>query len=183
MSDSVDWIVDLDASPSELEHLSNKVREWLIQRGIIAEQVSAVPAYSGRPLLMRGPRAAEWDSSPVEWLPALCGLEVVRERTVFHTGDNGIQKLQCPACGHQHDPETVPWSDAVGAWFAEEDEHSLQCPTCQQRHSIVDWRFLECEWGFGSLGFGFWNWSISERLVDELASLLGHRCRLVHEHI
>ncbi|MFT0735631.1 serine/threonine protein kinase [Ralstonia wenshanensis] len=183
MSDSVDWIVDLDAAPDELDLLSNTVRAGLIERGIIAEQVGAVPAYSGRPLLMRGPRAAEWDGSPVEWLPALCGLEIVRERTVFHTGDNGIQALQCPTCDHQHDPDTVPWSDAVGAWFAGEGDHTFQCPACQHRRSIVDWRFLECEWGFGCLGFGFWNWPVGDRLLQEVSSLLGHRCRLVHQHI
>lgn len=183
MGATVDWIVDLDASQDESEALAIKVKTWLITREVVSAVSSPERTYGGGELLMRGPCAAKWDACEIGTISSLCGLEVVTKRKVFHTGDNGIQALQCTDCGGKHDPDVIPWSDAVGAWFSGEGSDVMRCPACDAQRSIVDWRFLNCEWGFGNLGFGFWNWPISERLAQELSVLLGHRCRLVHEHI
>lgn len=38
-------------------------------------------------------------------------------------------------------------------------------------------------WGFGNLALGFWNGPISDRLLNEVSAMIGHRFRLVHERI
>lgn len=182
MSDNVQWIVDLDATLDEAEALASKVKDWLVSQEIVSMEVSSELAYDGSMPLMRGARAIEWDSFDIGTPPLPCGLSRVTERRVFHSGGNGIDALQCPQCGHEHNPDVVPWSDAVGAWFNGESGDGMQCPACNATNSIVDWQFLECPWAFGNLGFGFWNWPIDDRLVLAVASVLGHRCRLVYEH-
>lgn len=180
MSDSVTWFVDLDASLDDAKELAERVKAWLIAQGI----VSPVPcqALGASHLLSRGETAAMWDTFPHASPVLMCGLEVVTERRVFHTGGNGIDGIRCPACGAKHHPDDLPWSDAISAWFASESDDSMACPACHASRSIVDWEF-DSPWGFGNLAFGFWNWPISDRLLHELSAMIGHRLRLVHEHI
>lgn len=179
MSDNVTWFVDLDASPDEAKALADHVSKWLITQGI----VSPIPcqALGADHLLSRGSSAAQWDAFEHIYPAELCGLEMVIERTVFHSGGNGIDAISCPSCTTRHLPDEVSWDDAVDAWYAGRAEHSMSCPACHARHSIVDWTF-DMPWGFGNLGFGFWNWPISDRLLDELSIMTGHRYRLVHQH-
>lgn len=183
MSDNVEWVVDLDASLDEAQVLAAKVKDWLLAQGIISNRACAGPSYRGGELLLPGPNAAAWSVAGDAEFPSMHGFGIVTERTVFHTGDNGIQGLRCPRCVQQHDPDDLAWSDAVGAWFDEEGSDALQCPACGCESSIVDWRFLDLDWGFGNLAFGFWNWPITERLAEAIGAVLGHRCRLVGEHI
>lgn len=182
MSDSIDWVVDLEATSEHVDGLASRVKHWLIEQQIVLTKESGVRAYSGATLLPPGPCAEAWSVQVARDL-AMCGLEVVTKRTVFHTGDNGLDGFQCPNCGQSHGVDDVPWSDAVGGWWSQEGSHLMLCPSCQRSSSIVEWRFLEFEWGFGNLGFGFNNWPISERLAAEIGAVLGHRCRLVHQHI
>ncbi|SHN03362.1 hypothetical protein SAMN05216593_10657 [Pseudomonas asturiensis] len=183
MGANVDWIVVLDASLEAAKPLAQQVRDWLIAQQIVSLSAPQAPSWAGPDLLGRGLRAANWDACPVEDLLSQGGVQIIIERRVFHTGDNGIQAFECPSCNATHSPDDVPWSDAVQAWVSAEPDDRLQCPTCRERCSIVEWKFMSCEWGFGNLAFGFWNWPIDERLVNEIASLTGHRCRLVHEHL
>ena len=180
MSDNVTWIVDLDASANEAADLADRVREWLTSQGIVSPISRRVS--DGIDLLGRGEQANAWDAESHAADLAMCGLQVATERQVFHTGDNGIDCIRCPSCHVAHDPDSLPWSDAVEAWYAEEGDDGMACPDCGARHRIVDWEF-EMPWAFGHLAFGFWNWPVSERLLHEVAAITGHRCRLVHEHI
>ena len=182
MGATVDWIVDLDATLDEAPALAKRVTEWLIAREIVSPTLCPERAYSGADLMVRGASAAQWDACPMTPPFNMCGLEVVIERTVFHSGDNGIDTIRCPGCGAAHHPDDIPWSDAVGAWFSAEADHTMACPACHASQSIVDWTF-DVPWGFGNLAFGFWNWPITDRLVDEVSALTGHRCRHVEEHI
>lgn len=179
MSDNAIWFVDLDASLDEVQELADQVRKWLIAQGIVSP-IPCQTLYASH-LLSRGPSAAQWDTFAYSHPTVLCGLEIVTERTVFHSGDNGIDAIACPAYGARHLPDELPWDDAVGAWYSGEAEHSMTCPACHMSHSIVDWTF-DMPWGFGNLGFGFWNWPINDRLLDELSAMTGHRYRLVHQH-
>jgi hypothetical protein len=186
MSDSVDWVVDLDASLDEAEALASKVRSWLVDQDVVSKAVCAHKCYVGSDLLLPGPRASSPDWAAFGWTPtpgSMEGYSVVIGRRVFHTGGNGLQGLHCPHCGHQHDPDALPWADAVQAWFVQDGSDSMHCSVCSSSSSVVDWRFAEFEWAFGNLGFAFWNWPVSEKLVQHIGALLGHRVRLVHEHI
>jgi len=181
MSDNVTWIVNLDAAANQASEVGERVRQWLTGRGIV-HPGRQVPGLAGQPLYARGPSAALWDSSRLDVPPTLCGLEIAVGRAVYHTGGNGIDALRCPSCNASHDPDDVPWTDAVGAWHEGEGEDHLACPACTARPSIVEWAF-EMPWGFGNLAFGFWNWPIDERLHTDLSALTGHRYRVVYEHI
>lgn len=181
LSDAIDWVVDVDASLEETGASATKVVSWLVSQGIILHSTRESMWQQGR-LYEPGPRAAEW-SVYVNSGVTQCGLEVVCERTVFHTGDNGLQGFRCPRCSARHEPDALPWSDAVGAWFEAKPDYTLTCPACNNGSPITEWRFLEFEWGFGNLGFGFNNWTITAELVAAISQVLGHQCRLVHEHI
>lgn len=179
MSESVIWFVDLDASIVEANQLAQRVGTWLLAEGIVSPIPCQAPGRSH--LLSRGESAAIWDSFPHSPL-LLSGLEIVTERRVFHTGDNGIDGIRCPACGVKHRPDDLPWGDVVEAWFSGNAGDHMVCPDCNVSRSIVDWEF-DSPWGFGNLAFGFWNWQISGRLANEIAAITGHRCRLVFEHV
>lgn len=182
MSDSVDWIVVLDVPLEAASVMADRVRNWLVEEKIILATADAMPSSRGNKLWSRA-WAYQWDANlTFQARLSPCGLEVIVDRRVFDAGDHGIEALACPACRVQHAPDTLLWPDAVGAWHAGNDRSLLKCPACGIEGSIVEWNF-DPPWALGNLGFGFWNWSIKERLVEEFAVVTGHRCRLVRQHI
>jgi len=181
MSQNITWIVNLDASANEASTIGKRVEQWLAEQGIV-NPGKELPGLMGKPLFARGPSAALWDDGSFDGPETLCGLEIAIGRKVYHTGGHGIDALRCPSCNLSHDPDVVPWSDAVGAWHACEGDDHLACPGCAMRSNIVDWDFT-LPWGFGNLAFGFWNWSIDGRIHSELSALTGHRYRVVHEQV
>jgi len=58
----------------------------------------------------------------------------------------------------------------------------MKCPSYGADQRIVAWHF-DVPWALGNLGFGCWNWTIKERLLQEVASLTGCHCRLIRQHI
>ena len=180
MSDNVTWIVDLDVSLEDAPKLAERVTAWLIVQSV----VTATPCRlaGADHLLSRGASAAAWDAYPQISPVLMCGLVVITQRRVFHTGDNGIDSIRCSDCGVSHNPDELPWSDAVGSWFEDDTNHCMTCPDCGARRSIVEWEFDQ-PWGFGNLAFGFWNWAINDQMMVEISAITGHRCRLVYEHI
>ncbi len=180
MSDCVDWIVVLDVSLEEAATLTDQVRHWFVQEKIILPD--AVASSRGNKMWSRA-WAYKWDADlTFQARPAQCGLEIAIGRRVFDAGGHGIDALVCPACGTRHEPDILPWSDAVGAWHAGDDQSAMKCPACGVKQRIAAWHF-DVPWALGNLGFGFWNWTIKERLVQEVESLIGRRCRLVRQHI
>ena len=182
LSDAIDWVVDVEATEGEAEALAEKVVDWLVSEGIILRSTRKNMWRRCGPLYEVGPRAAEW-SVQVDSGVAQCGLDVLCERTVFHTGDNGLQRFRCPNCSALHEPDALPWGDAVGAWLEAKPDSTLKCSVCNNVSPITAWHFLELAWGFGNLGFGFNNWAITARLATAIAELVGHRMQVVHEHI
>lgn len=180
MSDNIVWVVDIDASLEEAPILAQRGIAWLAEQGI----VQAVPE-SGNGLhgdiYRPGPNAGAW-SEFINLGNDWCGVGLETERTVFHSGP-GPNDVRCPHCGAPHSLDEVPWGDAVGAWYSNEADDTLACPACGGSARIVDWTFLELDWAFGNLGFGFTNWLIEPRLAVELGKILGHRVKIVHHHI
>ncbi len=181
MSASVDWVVDLEASEDEAGALATRALGFLVHERIVLPTPQASWPRAGR-LLPPGPKAHAWSVHVSPEMPG-CGLEVVTERKVFHTGDNVVQALRCPQCAKRHLAMDLPWQDAVHDWHFGRSTDRLQCPACGAAEPISCWRFLEFDWAFGCLGFGFNNWAISMRLAEAIAAVLGHRCRTVHEHL
>jgi hypothetical protein len=181
MSDNVHWIVNLDVSLEQAPACAGQVTEWLLASGIILPTYGPERSYDGDFLFEPGARTAQWGQDLAS-LTGMCGLAVVIERRIYHTGGNGIDGIACGACGTVFDDAHLPWSDAVDGWWKDDERQDLACPACQVKSRIVDWTF-DLPWGFGNLGFGFWNWSIDASLVEQVAGLTGHRWRFVSEHI
>lgn len=96
------------------------------------------------------------------------GLEIITERQIFHTGENGIQELICPNCNSDLSSES--W-DFLNEWD-ENNSDNLTCPSCNGKAEIHNFRFTP-QWGFSDLGFTFWNWSeLKEDFVNEFKQKL-----------
>ena len=107
MSDSVTWIVDLDASLDEAKELAERVKAWLIAQGI----VSPIPSQAvGRShLLSRGKSAAMWDAFPHASQVLMCGLEVATERRVFHIpATTALMASDAPPAASSITPTSCP---------------------------------------------------------------------------
>lgn len=181
MSDNICWVVDLEATLEDAPALTQKCLQWLVQQGIAEPIPDSRGALGGADLYRPGPKATTWSEYIADDLQ-LCGVEITAERTVFHAGSNSDQ-IRCPHCGANHELDAVPWSEAVERWQSGEADYTLACPTCAHSAPITDWTFLEFDWAFGNLGFGFNNWMIDARLAAELGNVLGHRTKVVYEHI
>ena len=180
MSDNICWVVDLEATLEDASALAQTGLQWLVQQGIVESIPDSGGALGGADLYRPGPQAAAWSEYMADDLQ-LCGVEVTVEHTVFHAGSNSDQ-IRCPNCGANHELDAVPWSEAVERWHSGDADYTLACPACTNSAPIVDWTFLEFDWAFGNLGFGFNNWMIDARLAAELGNVLGHRIKVVYEH-
>ncbi|MFL6055146.1 MAG: hypothetical protein ACJ72W_19875, partial [Actinoallomurus sp.] len=109
------------------------------------------------------------------------GLQVITGRTVFYS--MGAKQITCPhsdmAIHFDLDSgqpgnawETV--SATIDTWYSGgSDTHS--CPTCGRSAGLNEWRW-EPPWGFGYLGFEFWNWPpLTDDFVTDVSRQLGHR--------
>lgn len=146
---------------------------WLVERRIVAPEVCP---HSG----LYPPGASALGHTPgLE----CCGLRLVQERTVFHTGDSGLDGFACPACQQVTAVEDIAWDEAVGSWFAGQDDVAMSCSACAKASSLHDWQFLPLAWAFGNLGLGFCNWWLDDALTQALLTELGQGARQVHEHV
>lgn len=104
-------------------------------------------------------------------------MKVVTKREVFHNGGLGVDAVRCPACGvNQVDGD---WSDAIDPWWDGNDDAAFTCEACGAANPITRWIF-EPPWGFGCLGFIFWNWPrLKREFVQQLSEMLGHEVLLV----
>jgi hypothetical protein len=73
--------------------------EWLVSLDIVKPTFSdCVLSQNDGHVISNG---AKLISSEPEYLPFTLGangLEIIRERQVFHAGENGIEELICPNC-------------------------------------------------------------------------------------
>jgi hypothetical protein len=49
----------------------------------------------------------------------------------------------------------------MNAWWEGQEDAPCRCPTCGQSLSVREYE-LESPFGFGYLGFKFWNWCFAE---------------------
>jgi RNA polymerase subunit RPABC4/transcription elongation factor Spt4 len=179
MGDYYQIIVDPEASEEEAENLASSIIEWLIAEGIIERtQTDCVLGSDlGFPPGPNCMKAVEADSSDhfVElWTN---GLEVYTGRTVFyHTGEETY--LICTACERRAELSDE-WNDAVMEWYEGKGPGMLPCPHCGAERAVTEWQYYP-PWGFGCLGFKFWNWPLLDpSFIETLANKLGHRVLLV----
>jgi hypothetical protein len=107
------------------------------------------------------------------------GVSVITERTIFNTGQNGIEELTCPNC--KNDISQEVW-DFFDPWASGETD-DLTCPSCGNPNEIHDYTFKP-EWGFSNLGFEFWNWPpLKQEFIEDLKRRLECDVNIVFSHI
>jgi hypothetical protein len=176
MGDFFQVIVDKNVSVEDAPRLGTQVREWLVARRIIEPELS--DSALARPGHRPGPsckEALEQPDSGAFLDLETNGLAIEVGRTVFFTVGG---ELTCRACGAHVETEDG-WGEAVDAWYAGDDDVMFACPECGQPERLTEWSG-SFPWGFGNLGFTFWNWPpLSARFVQEVTKQLGHRVVVV----
>jgi len=173
-------IVDKDATDEEAEALASSVIEWLISEGIIEPtQTDCVLGDDlGYPPGPNHRRAADAGLGP-DYLYGFGwnGMHVVTGRSVFYV--TGVEtELICSACA-QRCQITDEWHDAVSEWYEQQGPGILACPHCGYQRPITKWQH-DPPWGFGYLGFKFWNWPTFETsFIEEVSKQLGHKVVVV----
>jgi hypothetical protein len=100
-------------------------------------------------------------------------MEIIIGRTVFHSGSGSVE-LICTNCEYRFE-----FSDEVGDtisdWYERRGSGNCRCSRCGVERSVAEWQF-EPPWGFGNLGFEFWNWpSFESFFIEEISKRLGHK--------
>ncbi|SKC12743.1 hypothetical protein SAMN05660477_03173 [Soonwooa buanensis] len=107
------------------------------------------------------------------------GLEIITNRQVFHTGENGMEECICPNC--KENIASEDWS-FFNDWD-EQKSNNLTCPLCNVATDIHKFTFSP-DWGFSDLGFTFWNWSdLTDEFISEFRQKLGCDISIVYTHI
>jgi hypothetical protein len=174
MGDRFQTIVDRDATEEEAGELAIPVRDWLIAEGII-EPVLKDCILSDELGYPPGPNYADATEQPFPLLfeTATNGLEIIVKREVFYSRA-GEQDLVCAVCCERFEPPKG-WGAAIGEWYYRRGPGMLVCPLCGATRPITEWEH-DPPWGFGNLGFRFWNWPLLKAsFVEEVARRLGHR--------
>jgi hypothetical protein len=171
-------IVDKEAQAEEAFGLAAHIREWLLGEGIIEGKTQGcVPGRdAGYP---PGPNYALAIARPYARLRemAINGLAIITGRTVFECGQGGFY-LACDACSCRFEPPDA-WSDAVAEWYHRKGPGLLACRHCGATQPIAEWRH-DPPWGFGHLGFKFWNRPpLKQSFVEAVATRLGHKVVVV----
>ena len=180
MSDHSISIVPRQSAYPGKETKAKEILEWLISLDIVKATLSDCVLSSndgyaisnGAKLLTAEPELLPFDLE-------VNGLEIITERQVFHTGENGIEELICPHC--KQDIAEEDW-DFLSAW-GDDTSNNLTCPLCNVETEIHQFKFTP-EWGFSNLGFTFWNWSsLTDHFIEDFKQKLGCDINLVYTWI
>lgn len=180
MGDSYQTIVDETASEIEAPELAQRVLRWLIDEGVVvAETTDCTLGTDGH---APGPEAVkatgEIDAEDLRSLRTN-GLAITTSRSVFDTGFSGEIELICSACRHRFEPIPLAFGDALAEWYEQSGPGELACPRCGSTRAVTEWQF-ERPFGFGCLGFTFWNWpTLQDEFVSAVSARLGHPVAVV----
>jgi len=179
MGDWFQTIADVEVSISEAEETASRILDGLIQLKIIDKtpQHCVLGNGFGYPPLQCGQVLEQPSLAYALHGLKVNGLEVNIGRRVFHNAQSGVT-VTCAKCNTL---ATEKWSDAVSEWYEEQGSALLECGNCRNVQPITEWIFTPA-WGFGNLGFTFWNWPpIKKSFVDEFAQRLGHRTVFIRD--
>lgn len=165
MSDHSISIVTRQSSYPDNKTKAREILDWLVSKDIVKPTLSdcILSSNYGHAISDGAQLVTEFpDDLPFDLITN--GLEIITERQVFHTGENGMDECICPNCNK--DIASEDW-DIFNDW-AKEKSNNVICPLCNVATDIQQFKFSP-EWGFSDLGFTFWNWS---NLTDEFISAL-----------
>jgi hypothetical protein len=192
MGDHFQVIVDRDATADQAKALAEQVLSSLVEGGIVL--ATPTDCTLGEPGYPPGPRYHDAVTLPHAYrigsegqrireddltrILRTNGLEISTSRTVFHAGGYGCN-VTCRACGTTRDDDDPAWGDALEEWYRGRGNGTLTCPRCGHSEPVTEWSY-DPPWGFGHLGFTFWNWPpLKDEFVAEVGKLLRHRTVVV----
>lgn len=160
------------------EVVVNDILKWLVSKDIVKAELSDCILGNLGYALSDG---AQYIVSEPQFLPYQLdtnGLEITTERTVFDTGQNGIDRIICPNCTEN----IVDNEWDLDSW-CQGFTNNLLCPICGTESEIQQYVF-EPQWGFSNLGFTFWNWpELKPEFIVELQEKLNCDLAVVRSHI
>jgi len=179
MGDHYQTIADLDVDLADSLNLGNEILAWLVDRYIVSSAPSDC-ILSDKRGYAPGPKFYDVvNIDPVTDITLRLrtnGLEIVVGRTVFYNtaGPNPF----CPKCNASFNDHSA-WSDAANEWYGDNGPGLLTCDQCGNIQSVTRWRY-DPAWGFGNLGFKFWNWpQFKQSFIEEVTNRLAHQTVLV----
>ena len=133
---------------------AKEILDWLVSLDIVKPKASdcILSADEGYEI-SNGAKQITIDPALLPFGLSVNGLQIIKERQVFDTGQNGIEKLICPNC--KQDISNEDW-EFLNEW-ADNRSNNITCPLCKTPAEIHSYQFT-AEWGFSDLGFTFWNW-------------------------
>jgi len=180
MSDHSISIVPRQSAYPDKEIKAKEISDWLVSLDIVKPTLSdcVLSSNDGYPIS----EGAKKISSEPNLLPFglwTSGLEIITERQVFHTGQNGMEELICPSC--KQDIANEDW-DFLSEW-GDNKSNNLICPLCNAFTDIHQFNFTP-NWGFSDLGFTFWNWSkFTDKFIEDFKKKLKCDIDLVYTWI
>lgn len=159
---------------------AKEILEWLISEDIVKPVLSDCVLGSGFGYAVsEGAKKVTMMPEQLPFSLITNGLEICTERTIFHTGQNGMEKCICPNCNKNIAEED--WS-FFNHWY-EQISDDLICPVCSTAAEIHSYRFSP-EWGFSDLGFTFWNWpDLKVEFIESFRQKIGSEITVVYTHI
>ncbi|WP_074405748.1 hypothetical protein [Aquimarina megaterium] len=168
MSDTYISIVPIDVDKDKALALAEKFKTKLIHKNVISEDLTP------------SSNAISKTVSKNEVFKNLENnkLEIVIARQVFDNGGNGVEKIICPNCSFNI--IETNWMDAIEEWYSNSGKDTCICPNCSEKKSISEYYF-EPNWGFGELGFTFWNWpNFTDDFIIEIEKILNHKVKIIY---
>jgi hypothetical protein len=180
MSDHSISIVPRQSTFPDKEIKAKEILEWLVSADIVKPTLSDCVVSSNDGYAISN--GAKFVSAEPEYLPfdlGANGLEIITERQVFHTGENGLDELICPNC--MQDIANEDW-DFLSEW-GDNQSNNITCPLCNVATDIHQFKFTP-SWGFSDLGFTFWNWPpLTDKFIEDFKQKLNCDIDLVHTWI
>lgn len=161
------------------KQIANDILNWLISNDIVKNTNSdCCLGTNGGYAISNGAKEVTDDPDYLPFNLNINGLSITIDRTVFDTGQNGIDEIICPKCNA--DILEQEWS--FDDWH-NEINNNMTCPVCHTSNEINSFRFMP-EWGFSNLGFTFWNWpSLKDGFIQDLKQKIGTDVVVVYQHI
>jgi hypothetical protein len=180
MSDSSISIVCKRSTYPNNKEKAQETLAWLVSKDIVEPTLTdCVLGSEAGYMISKGASAVVEEPEYLRFGPGMInGLMVVTDRTIFDTGQNGLDELICPNCNSDISQEN--WD--LDPWVSGETD-DLTCPSCGKASEIHNYIFKP-EWGFSNLGFEFCNWPpFTVEFIEDLKRLLDCDVNIVFSHL
>lgn len=180
MSEHSISIVPKQSAYAGKEIKAREILEWLVSLDIVKPTLSdCILSFNEGYAISNGAKKVSREPHYLPFSLNTNGLEIIIERRVFHTGENGIEKLICPSC--KQDIANKDWI-FLDEW-SDNKNNNLICPLCGVGTDIHQYKFVP-EWGFSDLGFTFWNWpDFTDDFINLFIQKLAPEVNIVYTHI